>query len=336
MANILGRTGKNLTPQQKVGYYLTRLAKTQYNKETHSEPTFMFKLVEIIRETYSSKGEAGRKLFNHNRGIRLHEGEINDYTQKKIPFALDKFGRMIRIKATGNKIGYKNRDEGVEVCVYELIPELISYKKGKHVFPSVREIERYFENKGEKIPAIRKVLSNEIYQSMGYFFTRDENFVLAKTEKIKKSKKNYQNIIVKKIIEKKTKKIWNSLGSALKDLFDVKRSKFEKRMNVVISNDTINYQKESKIIFYEDKDGNKWRFKYTGKETPVWPGSKKMCKEVIGYLLEEEIVPYSNIQTEFPDIEEIVNNFNKPNLNVLGVIKGKNYHSFGLRFYKLN
>jgi phage pi2 protein 07 len=238
---------------------------------------------------------------------------------------------MIRCRLTGNTSSIGNRDVSNEVRVYELVPELIPYSDDVIVFPSVREIERYFEKNIGKTPSVRSVLTNTIYQSVGYIFTREIILNTNPIIPIKKRKKIFQNIIVTKLVLVPYK-IYDSIGWAKKDLFDIGRGKDEKRMSIQILDVIPNFSKEAKKIpFYTDDNGNRWMFVRTGRKTLVWPNSIKTADEIQSYKLEEEDIKYSNTQIEFPSEDEIFEKF-QTIYSVIGCIKGTIFHSKGLRF----
>lgn len=330
MANIKGRSGVKLTHQQKVGYHLTRLAESRLNSESHSEPTYVYKLIEVKGEIYNSTSEAGRNLFGKQTMPTIYKDDISEYEGKKIPFQLDIKGRMIRCKLTGNTSNVGNRDVSYETQVYELIPELIPYSEDELPFPSVREIERYFEKNIGKVPAVRMVLTNKIYQSIGYIFTREIIFNTNPIIRIKKRKKIFENIIVTKLVLVPSQ-IYDSIGYATKDLFDTKRGKDEKRKSIQILDVIPNFSESKGIPFYTDNNGNRWMFVRTGRKTLVWPNSIKTADEIQSYKLEEEDIKYSNTQIQFPSEDEIFEKFQTV-YSVKGCIKGTIFHSKGLRF----
>ena len=318
---------------------LYKLKEKKYDKTTKnagpSEPTYVYKLNEVKRELYNSTKDAGRNLFGKQKMPTIYREDISEYEGKKIPFQLDINGRMIRCKLTGNTSTLGNRDASNEVQVYELLPELIPYSKKIIVFPSVNEIERYFEKNicSNKVPSVRAVLVNKIYQSMGHFFTieiiKDTKIVVP----IKKRKKTkFNNIIVTKLVLV-PHKTYDSIGWVKKDLFGIGRGKDVKRMSIQILDvlPNISEYEGKKIPFYIDEIGNRWMFVRTGRKTLVWPNASKTADEVQSYKLEDEIVQYSNSQIEFPTEDEIFEKF-KTIYSIIGCIKGNIFHSKGLRF----
>lgn len=175
LLNFLGKRGKPIS----WGLYLDlcneyELTPTTGHDKTiknsgPSEPILVYKLIEIPKETYSSKKELSRKLLGNATGnarIRLHEGII-DYT-KKIHYTTDVTNRKCRFKTTGNTTQIGNRTPSNEIQVYELIEQLVPYSNTQTEFPSLEEVRRVL---GTDV-AIQKQLNGEIYQSKGYRFKR--------------------------------------------------------------------------------------------------------------------------------------------------------------------
>jgi len=124
-----------------------------------SEITIVYRIVEVARETYSSRKEAIRNIFPPNKkiGLRIREGEL-DY-DKKIEYQTDKKGRKIRAKLTGKQTQIGNRTPSNEIQIYELVEEFVGE------FPSRAEVYRQLGD-----VAIKAQLNGDIYQSKGYRF----------------------------------------------------------------------------------------------------------------------------------------------------------------------
>ena len=297
-----------------------------------SQPILVYRLTEIAREKYSSRKEVGRVLLNReNGGCNIHKTLIDFHNTKKIEFTFDKFGRRCRFKLTGIETQKGKRTAAAEVQVYELVEELIPYSDTQQHFPSYEEVRRNFGDL-----AILDCLNGKIYQSKGYRFKKYEEDIFNEPTFYKKENVGnpIQNILVYKLVEI-PQKIYNSLGLATFDIFGFRRSKNDVRKPISINNNSISYTTESKINFYIGNDGKKYRFKQTGNKHPVWEGSTKLSSEIQVYELVEELIPYSDTQQHFPSEHEIKQLLNV-DVKIKNVLAGKQLHSKGYKFYKIN
>jgi hypothetical protein len=343
LLHFLGRRG---TPMSW-GLYLDLCTEYGLTPTTGQDPTthntgpskqiLVYKLIEVLREKYSSRKEVGRTLLNKNIPCSLHTDSI-EYGIKKIKHTKDVNGRLCRFKLTGKKTKIGNRDESSEVQVYELVEELIPYSDIQEYFPSLEEIKRIL-----KIElAINTFLKGRIYQSKGYTFRSDRettppNPISFKKEKVGNSKVNSQiieNILVYKLIEI-PREIYNSRAQASNELLLHNGRASKKGYNINITNNSIDYSKQSpNKIWIIDLSGRKLRFKETGNKIPCGTKGLKFANEIQAYELVEELIPYSDIQDEFPYLIDITARLNNTSINVRDVLYNKLYQSFWYRFYQ--
>ncbi|MFM2392992.1 MAG: hypothetical protein RLZZ546_974 [Bacteroidota bacterium] len=335
---FLGRRGKPMS----WGLYLDLCNEyeltptTGYDKTTlnegPSQPILVYRLTEVAREKYSSRKEVGRVLLNReNNACKIHKTPIDFDNTKKIEFTFDKFGRRCRFKLTGIQTQKGNRTTAAEVQVYELVEELIPYSNTQQHFPSYEEVRRNFGDL-----AILGCLNGKIYQSKGYRFKKYEEDIFNEPTFYKKENVGnpIENILVYKLVEI-PQKIYNSIGLATFDIFGFRRSNNDIRKPISINNNPISYTTESKINFYIGNDDKKYRFKQTGKKHPVWEASTKLSSEIQAYELVEELIPYSDTQQHFPSEREIKQLLNV-DVKIKNVLAGKQLHSKGYKFYKIN
>jgi hypothetical protein len=133
-------------------------------------------------------------------------------------------------------------------------------------------------------------------------------------------------ILVYRLIEIPREIYSSKNGEAVKSLWGS-----EYKGGIRIQNEKIDWG-NTKIKYQTDKNGRKFRAYFTGNETQY--KNRTPSKEVQIYELVEELVLYSNLQTEFPSREEVYRQLG--DLAIKSQLKGMIYQSKGYRFYELN